>query len=156
MKKTLLILIIIIILALIGWIIFISVSNEKTTGRNEISISTDKSSYQPNDNLKLSIVNNSKKETICFSSCYPYYFEVKSKDNNWQEYPYGKCQKADLSEKCIKPNQRRDFEISLDYFTAGLNRIKIPVCLNCSEGDRFKADKNFYSNPFTISGNSHK
>ena len=40
-------------------------------------IRTDKTEYQPGENLKIKIKNNFK-EQICFSSCYPYLLEKKN------------------------------------------------------------------------------
>jgi hypothetical protein len=113
-----------------------------------VSIVTDKKEYEIEEVLKLTIENNLNKN-ICFSSCYPYYLERKN--GEWKSYPYGKCQKTDLVINCIKPGEKKAFQIDdLSYAKEGLHRLSIPVCINCKLVDPFKEEKRFYSNEFRI------
>jgi hypothetical protein len=117
------------------------------TGPLKLTVSTDKTEYDPGSVLKVVIQNNSRKN-ICFSSCYPYYLEKK--DVNFQSYPYPDCPKPNLSEPCVKPRQSKFFEIDLPLLEAGLHRLAIPVCVDCKIKEDFREDTRFYSNEFTI------
>jgi len=113
----------------------------------KLVIITDKKEYQSGENLKLNIKNNLG-ETICFSSCYPYFLEKK--DTTWQIYEYVVCPELNLVEKCMKFGETKGFELSLNGAKNGLHRISVPVCVGCREGNLFLEDKRFYSNIFEI------
>ena len=113
----------------------------------KVVIITDKVEYQSSEMLRLKIKNNLAKN-ICFSSCYPYYLEVKEK--KWQSYEYGECQKPNLAEKCMRPAEIKGFELTLVATKNGLHRLAVPVCIDCKENEGFKETKRFYSNKFII------
>jgi hypothetical protein len=86
---------------------------------------------------------------ICFSSCYPYYLEIKA--NKWKTYEYyEECPHSDLIESCINPNYARFFSIELPDLSPGLHRIRIPATINGESGNEFVEDKFYYSNEFII------
>lgn len=114
----------------------------------KVEIFTDKTEYQLGGSLRLKIKNNSK-DTLCFSSCYPYLLEKKT-ERGWESYNYVDCPKKDLNEKCIKPGKVKAFELVLIDGKRGLHRIRIPACVSCKEGEEFKENKRFYSNQFLI------
>jgi len=112
-----------------------------------ISVQTDKTEYQPGDSLKVKIKNNFRKN-ISFSSCYPYYLEKKNE--NWESYKYGDCQKDNENWYYIEPQKEKAFEITLPDAADGLHRLSIPVCIGCEDKESFREDKRFYSNEFLI------
>jgi len=151
-KKLLIIGIIVVIILFIGLFIW-----QKIQVAGEVKITTDKTEYSPEETLKVSI-NNTLRKNICFSSCYPYYLEKKNgstsspQSGEWKSYPYGKCDRADIIEKCINSGKTKTFEIDLSSvkIKEGLHRIAIPICQGCKIGKDFKETKIFYSNEFTI------
>jgi len=108
---------------------------------------TDKKVYQQNDILKVKIENKSKKD-ICFSSCYPYYFEIKN--GNWERYQYERCPRENEASKCLDPEKIKAFEINIPHVGKGIHRLAIPACIGCNVSDKFRNDKWFYSNQFII------
>jgi len=110
-------------------------------------IVTDRNEYKTGDILKVKI-KNGLKTGICFSSCYPYYFEKK--DGTWESFQYTACPKEDLVEKCADPKQVKAFELTLSNINKGIYRLAIPACIGCNLQDKFKRDKWFYSNKFVI------
>lgn len=112
-----------------------------------VSIQTDKSEYQGGDILKVKIKNNFRK-SISFSSCYPYYLERKNE--NWESYNYGDCQKDNENWYYIDPQKERAFEINLSNVSGGLHRLVIPICIGCKDKEPFREDKRFYSNEFLV------
>ena len=113
----------------------------------KVEILTDKSEYQKNESLKFKINNNSENQ-VCLSSVYLY--RLEKKDGEWKSYPYSKAGKEDIIEICIIPDGEKAFEINLPGLISGINRIAIPVCIDCQEGETFKENKIFYSNPFKV------
>jgi len=145
MKKYLILffLILLVIILLIVWMGWKGYQLQK----GEISITTDKTEYEPGGILKVKIKNNFK-EQICFSSCYPYLLE--SKNENWESYKYAECQEFDGNGHCMKAGELKAFELTLPEVSEGLHRLAIPICIGCKSEDTFKEEKRFYSNEFTI------
>ncbi|MBA4319671.1 MAG: hypothetical protein C0412_14820 [Flavobacterium sp.] len=119
--------------------------NYQTTGK--VFITTDKTEYTRQDKIRIKIENNLT-ENICFSSGYPFSLQEK-KEKEWESYPHEECKDENRAEKCFKSGLKA-FEIDLSSAREGLNRIAIPVCIDCKEGDEFKESKTFYSNEFKI------
>jgi hypothetical protein len=115
--------------------------------KGEILITTDKTEYETGGILKVKIKNNFG-EQICFSSCYPYYLEIKNEE--WKSYKYAECQKLNGNGHCMKAGELKTFELTLPQTSDGLHRLTIPVCIGCKSEDTFREDKRFYSNEFTI------
>lgn len=113
-----------------------------------VRVFTENREYQMGNNLKLKI-KNYLKDTICFSSCYSYYFEKKN--GVWKGVDYPACQTADLVEKCLKPREIKGFELTLPAtFDKGTYRLAIPVCVNCAVQEPFEAEQWYYSNEFIL------
>jgi len=117
--------------------------------QKQVNVLTDKIEYANGDTLKVKVANNLN-ESICFSSCYPYYFERKETMAEWRSYDYSTCPTENLNEKCLEPKQIKAFELVLPLLQKGAHRIAIPACVGCNIQEEFKQDKWFYSNEFTI------
>ena len=111
---------------------------------------TDMNEYSRKGILQVNIENNLS-QTICFSSCYPYYLQEK-KNGVWKNLSYGECSYPDLSTFCIGPNSRKGFGIDLFSYPleASLSRLALPMCMGCKDGDIFFKDGIFYSNQFKL------
>ncbi len=116
---------------------------------SKVEISLDIDSYNIGENIKIKITNNLS-ENICFSSCYPYYLEFKTENNNWEKYKYKDCPEEDIAEKCINYRETKFFELLSKKHQTGIHRISIPVCVDCEEGEKFEKDKEFYSIEFEV------
>lgn len=136
-----------VILALIILISFILPSGSKEEPLEEVKIIIDNGSYNVGDSLKIKIENNLREE-ICFSSCYPYYFEKKNGD--WTDYNYVPCPDGNTNEYCIDSKGVKAFELVIPEVKEGTHRIALSACLGCNFNESFEEDKRFYSNPFTI------
>jgi hypothetical protein len=110
---------------------------------------TEKQDYSKTEELKVGIENKEGK-VICFSSCYPYV--IQTKNNSWDTYSYSECDKENITEICISPNQSKAFAIPLNEISlkSSIYRLAIPVCLGCAIGEKFRVDKIIYSNEFEI------
>jgi hypothetical protein len=108
----------------------------------------DKTGYKVDEEGRVKITN-SFSEIICFSSCYPFYFE---KENNgiWESIAYNSCETEDFAEKCLESRKVKAFKFTFPGLEAGNYRLAIPVCDNCKEGDKFSSSKWIYSNAFII------
>ncbi len=140
-------LIILTILIALIWGGLIWQERDQTTNAVPVLIKTDKIEYAKSDPLKVAIKNNLG-EKICFSSCYPYYWERK--DGGWEIYSYSDCQEANINEICLPAHQEKFFEINLSLLTAGIHRLVVPVCQNCEDKGGFTENDMFYSNEFLI------
>ncbi|MCX6760288.1 MAG: hypothetical protein NTW46_03015 [Candidatus Nealsonbacteria bacterium] len=142
-KKLLLIIVItaIIVLFAVSFIYF------KSSAGKTIAV-MDKEEYGANEDGRVKIKSSLSGE-ICFSSCYPFYFE-KETNGNWEGIAYDKCEEDDLSEKCFDGNKVKAFRFVFPDLKAGNYRLAIPVCDNCKEGDKFLSNKWIYSNIFKI------
>ncbi len=146
----LLILIVAIILLVILLFSFLAWKGYQISKERALSVSTDQKEYQVEENPKVKIKNNSK-ETVCFSSCYPYYLERNN--GSLKSYSYGSCPDPDVAETCIDPRELKTFEILLVdrmKLEKGIHRIAIPACIGCTLQENFRKDKFFYSNEFLI------
>ncbi len=130
------------------FIIFSSWSIWKLQTTN-VLVFTDRAEYEKGKNLIVAIQNNFQ-ENICFSSCYPYFLEKKKSYWEWDGYRYRVCDKEDINTACIESGQVKAFEIELSWARTGLNRLVMPVCLDCKVEEQFKESKRFYSNEFII------
>ncbi len=108
---------------------------------------TDRGEYKIGNALKVDIENHSTKD-ICFSSCFPYYFERK--DGVWEKYKYGDCPQDNIAENCVAPNKIKAFELNIPPIDKGIHRLAVPACIGCAIKDKFRDDKWFYSNEFTV------
>jgi len=120
---------------------------EAPTGSG-VEIVIRKDAYNQGEALQLKITNNLS-ESICFSSCYPYFLERKIQ-GEWQAYQYDPCPWQDTNEKCIEAKSVKAFELSLNGAKEGEHRLVIPISKNGIEGDDFKEAKRFHSPVFTI------
>lgn len=139
-----------VILMGIGGLILLLLLVSLISKRQKLVIITDKKDYEAGEGLRVKIENYFLKKA-CFSSCHPYYLELKElKDKEWASYNYKECLHSNIAETCIEPGQIKAFEISLSGIKKGLHRISLPACINCLEGTEFRKDKIFYSNEFEI------
>jgi len=113
----------------------------------EVNIITEKTEYQTGDALKINIENNLK-ETVCFSSCFPYYWEKKN--GGWKGYDYTSCPDGNLIEKCIASKEVKAFELGIPSIGVGVYRLAIPACVGCNLKETFKENQWLYSNEFII------
>lgn len=132
--------ILIVIIVLIGGVLFFQNSFQ-------VEVITDKTEYKQGEDLKLRI-ENQLKETICFSSCYPYLFERKDEDE-WSDYNYKECDKENLNQKCLDSKAVIAFEIPI-LIDGGIHRISLPACVGCRFNEKFQETEKFYSNQFNI------
>lgn len=137
--KILITLIVVLIIAFLGYLYFKSIP--------EVVLITDRFEYIEGESPKVTISNNTE-ETICFSSCYPFYLERKN--DEWVSYRYNKCKKEDVATYCINKGEKKTFEISAPYAEPGVHRIHVSACLGCIAGQKFYTDKEYYSNDFKI------
>lgn len=148
--KKIVFLIVLFFIILIGGGAFLFLKKGGWIGRGyqeeAIKVILDKKEYQANDKIKLKIENQTEKR-MCFSSCYPYYFERKNK--TWSRYQYAECDYQDKIETCLAPYSEKAFEIELlSVLLSGTYRLAIPVCENCQPGDNFITNNILYSPPF--------
>lgn len=115
----------------------------------KVMVATDRNDYRTGDSLEVSFKNELDKQ-VCFSACYPYYVEKKDGVGIWTPYSYDGCQESDAASGCIAAKSGKKFVLTLDEIKPGLNRLKIPVCIGCSDGQAFKSDSVIYSNNFEI------
>jgi len=144
------ILILIILVTLLILLVFAYLSwKGYQISKETLSVNTYQKEYQIKENPRIKIDNNLT-QTVCFSSCYPYYLERNNE--SLKSYTYPSCPYADVAETCIKPRETKDFEILLDKvrIEKGVHRIAIPVCIGCSLKENFRQDQFFYSNKFLI------
>ncbi len=141
--------ILILAVGLIALFLIIMVSSliSPKTSVKEAKITTDKNEYPIEAVLKVKIENDLKTD-ICFSSCYPYYFERK--DEAGKNYQYINCPDEDLAEECTNSSQIKAFELTVPPIEKGVYRLAIPACVGCNLYDKFRKDQWFYSNEFTI------
>lgn len=148
MKNKKLIFIISAVLAILVVIVLVGIYSFEMNKPGEINVKTEKTAYQTGEALKVKIENNLRKN-ICFSSCYPYYFEKK--DGKWISYHYDSCPNSNLAENCLKPKQVKAFEIIIPSINEeGIHRLALPACLGCNLEEKFREDKWLYSNDFVI------
>jgi hypothetical protein len=146
-KKWPIIILILIAIAVITVLSYMYYRSQSPEKQNGAIIVTEKGNYKIGDALKIKIANNSKKE-ICFSSCYPYYFERN--DGSWHAYTYENCLADNLAKPCLEPNQEKAFEISIPQIEKGTHRLSLPACLECGLDSGFKESEWLYSNDFVI------
>lgn len=148
-KKWLIIILVLIVIAIIIGISYTYyLQTVKTQNKEEGTIIvTEKKDYKIGEAIKVKIANNSSKE-ICFSSCYPYYFERK--DGSWHAYSYENCSQSNLAKPCLEPNQQKAFEINIPQIEKGVHRLSLPACLGCGLNSGFKESKWLYSNNFVV------
>ncbi len=114
----------------------------------QVLIITERPSYTSNAELSLA-VKDILPNRICFSSCYPYFFERQDKE--WVAYDYNnKCDHPDMIESCLEPDYAKFFSILLPSLDPGVHRILIPVAINREVGDFFHKDELYYSNDFIV------
>lgn len=128
-------------------VLIIALYSSQRSRPEEVNITTEKTEYKIGEALKLKVENNLR-EDICFSSCYPYYFEKR--DGDWKSYHYTNCPNSNLVERCINSRQTKAFEIVVPALKTGLHRLALPACLECNLQEKFKEDQWLYSNDFII------
>lgn len=114
----------------------------------EVVIEVEREAYSVGDPMRVVVKNGLLNSEICFSSCYPYFFQKKN--DLWEEYSYHNCDFEDKIVKCVKPLRRKVFQTSVPNILNGTYRISVPVCENCSLGTVFSEEDRFYSNEFEI------
>lgn len=114
----------------------------------EVKIITNTVSYKPGDILKLKVVNNLKNR-ICFSSCYPYYFEKKNGEE-WIDYNYQECSNENLAYYCLDSQQAKGYELIIPAIKLGIHRLGLSACVGCNFEEKFQQNQEFYSNDFEI------
>jgi len=112
-----------------------------------VNITTNAEEYSTGDVLKIKIENNLK-ESLCFSSCYPY--AIEKKNGGWNSYSYENCLENNLNESCIGSRQVKAFELIVPFIESGFHRLSIPACVGCSANESFREGQKFYSNDFLI------
>lgn len=134
---------------IVGVFFYYKTENNNNTSAEIVKAFTEKIKYSQTDEIKVEIENKENK-TICFSACYPYKIQVKN--NNWNSYSYSECDKEDIVETCINPNQSKAFIIVSNevFLKPAVHRLAIPVCIDCAIGEQFRVDKIIYSNEFEI------
>lgn len=147
--------IVIIILIVLALIIAIYASNMKpkvsepiNETQAESAAIIEKDSYSMEENGRVKITNKTEGK-ICFSSCFPYYLEVK-KGEEFESYSYLNCDTPDVVEKCLDPLGSETFEFSFALLEEGIHRLAIPLCLDCNEGEDFKEEQRLYTNEFNL------
>ena len=115
--------------------------------KGNVKINTDNGDYSIGDKLRIRIENNLE-EKICFSSCYPYYFEKN--EGAWNNYRYKECFKEDIIDDCVDSNDVKAFELEIPTVKTGIHRIALPACIGCGFKDLFSENNRFYSNDFII------
>lgn len=140
-------LIIVASLVILGIIIALSFLVPRNTEAEGVKINTDNSDYSIGDKLRVRIENNLE-EKICFSSCYPYYFEKN--EGAWNNYRYKDCLEEDVINNCVEPDSIKAFELEIPAVKTGIHRIALPACIGCSINDLFSENSRFYSNDFII------
>jgi hypothetical protein len=130
-------------------IIFYSKIEKNNASAEIIKAFTEKNNYSVSDELKVEI-ENKESQTVCFSSCYPYIIQIKK--DTWDNYSYPQCDKENVAETCINPNQSKAFAIALNEMSLEptMHRLAIPACIGCAIGEQFRVDKIIYSNEFEI------
>ena len=142
----------VIILSAILIIFFSAFPKTKSSPRiraDKAKVVTDRKEYKAGSDLKVKIENDLDRD-ICFSSCYPYYFERK--DGSWDRYEYSNCDKEDLAKPCAQPKSVKAFELTIpaSLVKKGIHRLAIPACIGCNVKSKFRKDKWLYSNSFLI------
>lgn len=133
-------------LAGIGFVLYLMPSSQNVAS-DEVIIVTDKTEYASGEPLRIKIENN-KTEKICFSSCYPYYFQRESVD--WNSYLYEDCDKKDVVGNCVEPQNVKAFELTLPSLKKGIHRLLLSACISCEAQQDFKDEENLFSNQFII------
>ena len=144
------ILILIIIILVFGYFLYLKIGKPG----NFEDLLTDKSEYSAGDTMRVKI-KNTFGDLICFSSCYPYYFEKKNSKTEWEGYKYSVCPAENLPEKCVKRGEIKAFEIILPVLEKGIHRLTVPIyiefsCHDCEVKGIFKESLRLYSNEFNI------
>jgi hypothetical protein len=114
-----------------------------------VEIFTDRQDYKLGDALEVTIANELGK-AICFSSCYPYLVEKLDKKGQWEQYAYENCPNSEIAADCVAAGAKKIFRLSLADAEGGMNRLKLPLCVDCVSGQNFSANTTFYSNDFQI------
>ncbi|MBU2545397.1 hypothetical protein KKC65_03030 [Patescibacteria group bacterium] len=137
----------IIIAGLIILVIIVTLSFLIPRNVEGVKVNTDGSDYSVGDKLRIKIENNLE-EKICFSSCYPYYFEKN--EGAWNNYRYKECPEEDIIYDCVDSNKVKAFELEIPTVKTGIHRIALPACIGCSADDLFNENNRFYSNDFNV------
>ena len=135
-------------LVLLGIIVLVSfLIPPNVSVLEEVNIITDAKEYTIGDVLKVKIENNLK-ESICFSSCYPY--NIEKENGGWSSYHYENCLDSNLNESCVDSREIKAFELVIPFIDIGSHRLSISACIGCSADEVFKEGQKFYSNNFLI------
>lgn len=114
----------------------------------KIEAITENTQYDKGSDLNV-VVQNNFGQTLCFSSCYPYFLQKKT-DDDWTKYDYGECQNTDTAAFCISSHKFKKFQLPLENVETGMHRLMIPICTTCQEGQPFHQDQVIYSNEFIV------
>jgi len=113
-----------------------------------VLIRMDRPAYQPGEKARVTVVNRLWNSEVCFSSCYPYFYQKKN--GVWREYLYRDCNFEDKIVKCVKPFQKKVFQTTVPSIVEGEYRISVPVCAGCNLGTVFREENRFYSEIFRV------
>ena len=134
-------------LVILGIIVTLSFLVPRNIEEGNVRINTDSGDYSIGDKLRIRIENNLE-EKICFSSCYPYYFEKN--EGAWNNYRYKECFEEDVVNNCVDSDSVKAFELEIPLVKTGVHRIALPACMGCGISDLFNENNRFYSNDFII------
>jgi len=138
----------IIIVAGLSLLALIVLASYISPGRNSVSVTVDRSNYVAGETLRVKIENHLG-NSICFSSCYPYYFEKAG--DLWTKYNYSNCQKENRASVCINNNESKAFAVEIpEMIRSGDHRLALPACIGCAVDRVFEESSVFYSKIFMI------
>lgn len=135
--------------ALVAYMIFSGPRQSPSSGAislSEVGVSTQNSEYEKGGAVRVNITNQLS-ESVCFSSCYPYYLEKRN--GGWEKYGYADCPEKNIVEKCVSPQGVKGFELTLPS-VEGMHRIAVPACVGCGLQELFRQDGWAYSNEFMV------
>lgn len=121
-------------------------------GWEQLKVITQKTEYTFKDGMIALNIKSYVPESVCFSSCYPYY--IQRKDGSWEDYPSAECSKRNVVSECVSAFGLIGRGIELDkwqsFLKSDIHRLALPACIGCKVGEPFRTDKTFYSNEFQI------
>lgn len=120
----------------------------RQSSQPDFGVELSKQIYDKGEKVRITVRNNTLKQ-ICFSSCYPYYLQVKNGD--WHSYNYSECFEEDLNVPCLSSGESRKFKFTLrKSIRSEIHRIAIPIDKEGTAGEKFEEDKKIYSEPFEV------
>lgn len=138
-----------ILFGIIVLILVLGMSKESSVSKKELEVTvvTNKQEYKKGEDLLKVKIENTSEETICFSSCSPFYLQKKG--DGYDGFDYKECS-DDVAEICVDPSGVKAFAINLPSRVGGEYLLAIPACVGCSARQKFREDQKIYSNEFII------